>query len=321
MADSFTKLFSSILASTVWQESDTTRLTWIAMLAMADQNGHVIATVPGLAHFARVSLPDCEAALERFLAPDRYSRTPDQDGRRIEPVPGGWALLNHALYRAKRSDEARKEYQRKWDRQNRKRSDNPTSDVSDSDNGPTPEQANPTQAEAEAEAVKEKATVQPAAAQPDPVPDKKPAKTSREFPRFWAAYPVKKGKAAAEKHWKAQGLDPMADAIIAHVRRMEAEDDQWQRGFIPHGSTYINGKGWQDEPARAPIDGKAPAKAPAPETFGPAAAMASAESPLEAALAHAKRQYQLGQFGTKEDGLAKYQAECGRITAKYRGQS
>lgn len=42
----------------------------------------------------------------------------------------------------------------------------------------------------------------------------------------------------------------MADALIAHVARMLAEDDGWRRGFVPMGSTYINGERWQDEPQR-----------------------------------------------------------------------
>lgn len=99
MSSTFTKLFSSITESTIWFEPDTTRLVWITLLAMADQNGHVDGSVPGLAHRARVTVEACEAALATLLAPDKYSRTPDKDGRRIEPVSGGWCLLNYLKYR------------------------------------------------------------------------------------------------------------------------------------------------------------------------------------------------------------------------------
>lgn len=77
-------------------------------------------------------------------------------------------------------------------------------------------------------------------------------KTTHRFAEFWAAYPVKKGRADALKKWAAKGLDAIADLILAHVRRMEREDAQWKRGFIPHGSTYVNAEGWQDEPAPDP---------------------------------------------------------------------
>ena len=40
----FTKLFQSILTSSVWSEDNETRIVWITMLALADQNGSVSAT-------------------------------------------------------------------------------------------------------------------------------------------------------------------------------------------------------------------------------------------------------------------------------------
>lgn len=95
----YVKLFGSILRSTVWGEPDSTRLVWITMLALADRDGIVEASVPGLAHEARVSLEATQAALATFLAPDQFSRTKDFEGRRIEEVRGGWRLLNADLYR------------------------------------------------------------------------------------------------------------------------------------------------------------------------------------------------------------------------------
>lgn len=84
------------------------------MLAMADQYGRVWASVPGLANRARVPLEDAQKALDAFLSPDPYSRTPDFEGRRIEPIDGGWRLLNHEKYRAIRDEESIKESKRKY---------------------------------------------------------------------------------------------------------------------------------------------------------------------------------------------------------------
>ena len=86
---------------------------------MSDKSGNVYASVPGLAHIANVSLPDCETALTTLLSPDKYSRTPSNEGRRIEPIDGGWALLNHAKFRAVRSAEERREYMREYMREKR----------------------------------------------------------------------------------------------------------------------------------------------------------------------------------------------------------
>lgn len=105
----YTKLFSSIVTSTIWVETDRTRIVWITMLALADKNGEVQASIPGLARIAGVPIADCEEAIGKFLAPDPYSRTPDDEGRRIEKIDGGWALINHAKYREMASREESKD--------------------------------------------------------------------------------------------------------------------------------------------------------------------------------------------------------------------
>ena len=108
----YTKLFNSILASTIWREDDKTRLVWITLLAMADKNGVAEGSIPGLADLARVSIEDCKEALSKLMSPDEYSRTTDNEGKRIKKVDGGWAILNHAKYRAKMSTDERREYNR-----------------------------------------------------------------------------------------------------------------------------------------------------------------------------------------------------------------
>jgi uncharacterized phage protein (TIGR02220 family) len=114
MSMTFTKLFSSITESTIWTEDHPTRLTWITMLAMADRKGRVWASIPGLANRARVTVAEAENAIHKFLSPDKYSRTEDNGGRRIEPIDGGWRLLNHEKYRSIRDEEVIKESKRKY---------------------------------------------------------------------------------------------------------------------------------------------------------------------------------------------------------------
>jgi len=115
----YTKLFSSILDSTVWDLDAETRIVWITMLAMADRDGLVEASLPGLARRAGIPIAATEQALAVFQSPDKYSRTPDNEGRRVEPADGGWLLLNYAKYREKANrDEVR---EKAAERQRRKR--------------------------------------------------------------------------------------------------------------------------------------------------------------------------------------------------------
>lgn len=161
-------------------------------------------------------------------------------------------------------------------------------------------------------------TPPPAGPIPKRITGDKARQTAVRFPEFWAAYPVKKGRADALKKWKVKGYDAIADQIISHVRRMEAEDDQWRRGFIPHGSTYVNGEGWNDEPFREK-DGTA-VTAPPPKVMGSKAALSRSETPLEAALGYIRQQYNLGAYGegeTADDEMRRLVAEA---TEKHRGK-
>jgi hypothetical protein len=108
----YTKLFQSILASTIWRADDKTRIVWITLLAMADKYGVAEGSIPGLADMARVSIEDCERALKILESPDPYSRSKEHEGRRIRSVDEGWQLLNHTKYRERMSADDRREYLR-----------------------------------------------------------------------------------------------------------------------------------------------------------------------------------------------------------------
>ncbi len=115
----YTKLFGSIIASTIWRADDKTRIVWITMLAMANKNGVVEGSIPGLADLSRVSVTDCQTALRNLMSEDEFSRTKEHDGRRIEEVDGGWVILNHGKYRAKMNLDERREYLTEKQREHR----------------------------------------------------------------------------------------------------------------------------------------------------------------------------------------------------------
>jgi hypothetical protein len=97
----YVPIFRSIVQSTVWQTCPSTRCVWFAMMVLADRNGIVEGSLPGLAREAVVSLEECEQALATFMSPDKYSRTKTEEGRRVAEVDGGWQILNYAKYRDK----------------------------------------------------------------------------------------------------------------------------------------------------------------------------------------------------------------------------
>jgi hypothetical protein len=119
MSEGFTKLFSSLIGSSIWSEDNNTRVLWITILAITDGDGFCNATIPGLAAMARLSVEDVEASMTKLEGADEYSRSRENDGRRIERVDGGWMVLNYGKYRDRDRTERRKEYMREFMRKKR----------------------------------------------------------------------------------------------------------------------------------------------------------------------------------------------------------
>jgi hypothetical protein len=95
----YTKLYASLIHSTIWREPHHVRVLWITMLAMCDAGAVVSASIPGLADAAHITLDECLDGLQRLSSPDPYSRTKDHSGRRIIEVDGGWLIINRNKYR------------------------------------------------------------------------------------------------------------------------------------------------------------------------------------------------------------------------------
>jgi hypothetical protein len=219
----FTKLHPSLIASSIWNESDSTRIVWITLLAMADQDGNVKASVGGLAHQARKTKEETEAALNILLSPDPDSSRKVLDGKRLIPIEGGWHLVNHDYYRELGMNESTKAYWRE-----KKRKQRESKDVKDS-----PRQIG-TYASASASVS---------------ASDLKEGSVRGEFDTFWKAYPKKVGKGAAERAFKTHKCAPII-AKIVNALAAQAKSDQWTKDggqFIPHPTTWLNQHRWEDE--------------------------------------------------------------------------
>ena len=233
----YTKLFSDILASSIWDEPDTVRIVWITMLAMADRDGIVGAAIPGLAHLARVSREDCEKALTILLEPDPHSRTKDQDGRRIEVVDGGWRIINYEKHRERTSPEEVKEKaarrQKRWrDRRNaalRSVTSNESNDIAEAD--------------AEAEGRKEGRTEPP----PDPEPEPGRHGESRPDPD---PPDLLRRKRELRDHLLSLGVLRRARGRLdALVHKMVTEQN-WDPGLVDEVLGGIRGETEQDRAAQ-----------------------------------------------------------------------
>lgn len=90
------------------------------------------------------------------------------------------------------------------------------------------------------------------------------------FFAFWERYPRKVSKSQANKAWaKLKPTGQILADLMAGLERQKGTE-QWQKDggkFIPHPSTWLNGRRWEDEttpPVPDPLGGTAPARAPTP---------------------------------------------------------
>jgi hypothetical protein len=78
---------------------------WPVILSMADRFGNVDVTPQYIAGVTGLRVEDVIACMERFCSPDPDSRSPENDGRRLEPIEEGrkwgWHVVNHTRYREK----------------------------------------------------------------------------------------------------------------------------------------------------------------------------------------------------------------------------
>ena len=238
----YAKLFSSIIHSTVWREDMHVKVVWITMLAMADAGGSVFASIPGLADAARVTIPQVEDALTKFLSPDPYSRTQEHEGRRIEVIPGGWKILNYVMYREIRNAETRRiQNAEAQARYREKHKIVPLDDDVSSNADSNVVSQKSAQAEADASQIQKEPLPPSTPPKPTPVEDE-------GFTEFWEKYPRKVGKLNARKAWKKTKGIPL-ERILNAVDVWTASEEWTKDGgkYIPHPETWLNRGGWDDQ--------------------------------------------------------------------------
>lgn len=233
----FVKLFSSILDSSIWDESDVVVRVWVTMLAMSDRNGFVAASCGGIAARARKTKAETHEALSVLMAPDPDSRSLDHEGRRVMRVDGGYLILNYRKYRELRTDEERRLQNAEAQERYRKRCNEPA------ENQPGISQGKPGSARG-----KPGPSASVSASVSSPV-SRRP-RALEGFEAWYKVYPRHTARAEAAKAWGKLSPDDRLAATAAVVGYAEAwravTDDR--RQYIPHPATWLNGGRWTDDP-------------------------------------------------------------------------
>ena len=215
----YVKMYEQLFNSSIMEQPLDIRYIWMCILTLADKEGYIDMTIPSIARRINISDNKVANAIDLFVAPDPSSRTPDHDGRRLEPIREsfGWRVINYIKYRDLRDQEARREYMR--DYMKKRRTQN----------------------------VKHVNTCKQSLAHTDT--DTTTYK-SAFFDLFWREYPKKKGKGAAESAWKKLKPDAKLQLRIMAALKSQKAGKDWLKDagqFIPHPATWLNQHRWEDE--------------------------------------------------------------------------
>ncbi len=228
----YSKLHSSLVNSSLWTEPDNVRILFITLLSICDQHGEIQGVKSGLERIANIDPgPDYGGGCDPWSvlmsedkqSSDRY-RNPENEGRRIEEIPGGFRLLNFLYYRSLRNEDDRREQNRRAQAKFRNK---PESAIVS--------QGKPQKAHTEAEANKQKQNVSPN------------GDTCPSVEEIYDAYPrhEKKPQAVAAIQ-KALKKFP-ADFILARTKLYAATRPPRSK-YTPLPASWFNAEQFNDDP-------------------------------------------------------------------------
>jgi hypothetical protein len=126
----FRQMYKGSMFRTGWEAI----VTMQQFIVLADQDGVIDMTLEAIAAETTIPLEVLQKGLAVLMAPDRGSRTPDEEGRRVELLDDrrdwGWRLMNYQKYRKMQSEEDRREYHRQyWHRRKKKTQQDSTDSI------------------------------------------------------------------------------------------------------------------------------------------------------------------------------------------------
>ncbi|MEO5802569.1 MAG: hypothetical protein ABIR24_03500 [Verrucomicrobiota bacterium] len=234
----FAKVFQQILDSSVATDY-LVRLVFEDFLKLSDSDGIVDITPDAISRRTNVPLEIVLSGISELEGPDKTSRTPDNEGRRIIRLDAhrdwGWRIVNFHKYRQSATKEmlrmSEAERKSEWRRRKGFAPKHPS---------PTP----PTLGKSTEEEAEQSRT------SPGHVPDKPTAKSGfkkKQLEDIWEAYPLKKSKPDGLKAIGRALEKKSFDELLALTKQF-ATARNGDTAFCPNPSTWFNQERYNDDP-------------------------------------------------------------------------
>jgi hypothetical protein len=260
------KLFASMYEGTLYGQWQAI-VTLQQLVILSDEDGVVDMMPTAISARTSVPLEIIKIGIEQLSEPDPYSRSTDEDGRRIvlldESRPWGWRIVNYKYYRnlGSKADKKIKDKIRIAEKRNKSNSVASCRNLSRGvvKVAHTKEEEN----------TKEKtysASGDAALPQNPKSPEEKPPEKSyttkkgkklagkrlEAFEQFWDAFAHKVGRAEAAEEWlKVPHADngTLEKILAAAKREAEKRPSLIERGLTPKmAQGWLSGRRWEDEP-------------------------------------------------------------------------
>lgn len=223
------KIFDSIYTGTLYGHWEAI-VTFQQMIVLCDADGIVDMTPQGICGRTSIPIEIIQKGIAVLSESDPYTRTPGNDGKRIELIdahrPWGWRIINHSKYkklqdydmvRAQTAERVRKHRELK--------------------RGVTDGNGQKRHTDTDTNAVKHKVDF-----------------IDLEFEKFWKAYPKRNGsnpKKPAKSIFASavkKGADPTSIIRGAEQYANQCSREVTDKRFVPQAKTWLNQERWDDTP-------------------------------------------------------------------------
>jgi hypothetical protein len=224
------KIFDTIYEGTLCGEWEAL-VTFQQMIVLCDADGMLDMTPQALAARTSIPLKILKKGIAVLEAADPFSRTPDQEGRRIERIdehrPWGWHLVNHEKYKTMQDSDTVRAQTRERVRKHRDKKDVTHVTVGNAEKRHT-------DTDTDTDTDKRQKHAPP---------------FSGAFLKFWTVWPRsprKQARGECWERWLKHDLEQVSAEILAHVECMKLTND-WRKNdgeFIPAPLVYLRQQRW-----------------------------------------------------------------------------